>query len=181
MCFDIQNDSLVELLFLYPQHMFMIRTQKMYVLLSPYLYLTSFLFIICLCLFVLGDDTLISKVFYMQTKLLCILIHSRNKGEVDTYRQTCLNPLVNFLLTVPRQCFFCGSFLLFVFRDCLCHTVFLSVPYSLLVACWKRAGLLALLYMMLSCVSVTFPYGFLCQVWYLNVSIPDLCLLPYFG
>ena len=27
---------------------------------------------------------------------------------------------------------------------------------------------------------VTFSYGVLDQVWYLNVSIPDLCLLAYF-
>ena len=28
---------------------------------------------------------------------------------------------------------------------------------------------------------VTFPSGVLGQVWYLIVSIPGLCLLPYFG
>ena len=39
-----------------------------------------------------------------------------------------------FLLAVPRRCFFCGSFLSFVFRVCLCLTV-LSVPCSLLVTC----------------------------------------------
>ena len=36
----------------------------------------------------------------------------------------------------------------------------------------------------LSCVTfsfVTFPYGVLYQVWYLIVSIPDLCLLSYFN
>ena len=27
---------------------------------------------------------------------------------------------------------------------------------------------------------VTFPCGVLCWMWYLIVSIPDLCLLPYF-
>ena len=27
---------------------------------------------------------------------------------------------------------------------------------------------------------VTFPYGVSGKVWYLMVSIPDLCLLPYF-
>ena len=31
-----------------------------------------------------------------------------------------------------------------------------------------------------SCVFVTFPCGVLCQVWYLIVSMPDLCLLLYF-
>ena len=32
------------------------------------------------------------------------------------------------------------------------------------------------LFVMLSCVSNTFPYGVLGPVWYLIVSIPDLCL-----
>ena len=31
------------------------------------------------------------------------------------------------------------------------------------------------LYLMFSCVLVTFPYGILGQVWYMIVSIPDLC------
>ena len=42
-------------------------------------------------------------------------------------------------------------------------------------------SLLALLYVMFSCAFVTFPYGFLGQVWYLIVSITDLCLLSYFA
>ena len=44
-------------------------------------------------------------------------------------------PSSNFL-TVPRRYFFRGSFLSFVFRVCLCHTV-LSVPCSLVVNCWE--------------------------------------------
>ena len=40
---------------------------------------------------------------------------------------------------------------------------------------------MALLYVMLSCAFVTFPYGVLCQVWYLIVSIPDLRFLPNFN
>ena len=67
--------------------------------------------------------------------------------------------------------------MLFVFH--VSHAV-LSVPCSLEVTCWKRANLLALLYVMFSCVFVSFPYGVLGQVWYLIVSIPDLCLLSYF-
>ena len=62
----------------------------------------------------------------------------------------------------------------------VCHAV-MSVPCSLVVTCWERANLLALLYVMFSCVFVTFPCGVLGQVWYLIVSIPDLCLLPHFG
>ena len=44
----------------------------------------------------------------------------------------------------------------------------------------ERANLLVLLYVMVSCVFVTFPCGVLGQVWYLIISIPDLCLLTYF-
>ena len=56
----------------------------------------------------------------------------------------------------------------------LCDAVLLS-PAG------KRADVLALLCVMFSCVFVTFPYGNLGQVWYLIVSIPDLCLIPYYG
>ena len=59
------------------------------------------------------------------------------------------------------------------------HTVW-SVPSSHVTTCWKRAYLLAHLYLMDSCVYVTFPYGVLAQIWYLIVLIPDLCLLPCF-
>ena len=37
-----------------------------------------------------------------------------------------------------------------------------------------------LLFVMFNCVFVTFPCGILGQVWYLIVSIPDLCHLSYF-
>ena len=50
---------------------------------------------------------------------------------------------------------------------------------SLEVTRWEMTGLLALLYVMFSCVFVTFPYDVLSQEWYLIVSIPDLCLLSY--
>ena len=55
----------------------------------------------------------------------------------------------------------------------------LSVPCSLATTCWEMADLFAVLRVMFL---VTFPYGFLGQVWYmyLIVSIPDHCLLPYF-
>ena len=86
-----------------------------------------------------------------------------------------LSPPV-FVLTVPRRCFFCGSLLLFIFHVCLCYTG-LSVPCNLVSTCWNRADLLTFLCVMLSCVSVTFPYGVLGQMWYLIVSIPDLYLL----
>ena len=50
------------------------------------------------------------------------------------------------------------------------------VPFSLVVTCWERAVLLALLYVMFSCAFVTFAYGVLGQVWYLIVSNAPLSL-----
>ena len=35
-------------------------------------------------------------------------------------------------------------------------------------------------FVMLSCVFATFPCGLLGQVLYLIVSVPNICLLPYF-
>ena len=57
----------------------------------------------------------------------------------------------------------------------------LSVHCSIVISCWERAGILALLYVKLSCVFVTFSCGVLGQVWYLIVLIPDICLITYFG
>ena len=56
-----------------------------------------------------------------------------------------------------------------MFRVC---NAFLSVQCSLVV------NLLALLCVMFICLFVTVLCGVLGQVWYLIVSIPDLCLLP---
>ena len=56
----------------------------------------------------------------------------------------------------------------------------MSVHCILVITCWERANLFAFLYVMFSCVFVTFPCGVLGQVWNLIVSIPDLCLLTYF-
>ena len=85
-----------------------------------------------------------------------------------------------FLLTVPRRCLFCGPFLLLVFRVCLSGAVF-TAHNSLVLTCWEKSDLLALWYMMFSCVLSLFPCGVLGQVWFLIVSIPDLCLLHYFN
>ena len=59
----------------------------------------------------------------------------------------------------------------------VCHA-FLSVHCRLVVTCWERVNLLALLYVMLSCYFVTFPCGVLGQVWYLIV-LPSYLLLKY--
>ena len=61
----------------------------------------------------------------------------------------------------------------------LCHTA-ISVTCSFEVDSWERFDLLALLYVMFSCVFVTFQYGVLGQVGYLIVSICDLFFLLWF-
>ena len=63
------------------------------------------------------------------------------------------------------------------FMSCVFHAS-ASVHCCLVVTC--RKGLTSwLLFVMFKCVSVTFPCGILGQVWYLIVSIPDLCRLSY--
>ena len=52
-----------------------------------------------------------------------------------------------------------------------------------IAALWSPAGkglTSWLLFVVFNCVFVTFPFGILGQVWYLIVSIPDLCQLSYF-
>ena len=66
----------------------------------------------------------------------------RIEGEVGTVKQAKPFQDSDFLLTVPRRCFL--SFLLINFPVHLYHTV-LSVPCSLMITCWERADLLALM------------------------------------
>ena len=70
--------------------------------------------------------------------------------------------------------------LLFIFQFYLCCAV-LSVPSSIVMTYWERADLLALLFVVFSCVFVNFPYGVPGQIHvkYLVVYIPDLCRLLY--
>ena len=67
-----------------------------------------------------------------------------------------------------------------LFISMICHTV-LPVHCSLMVTCWERTDVLALLCVIFSCVFVTSLCGVLGQVLHLIVFIPDLCLLPYFA
>ena len=55
-----------------------------------------------------------------------------------------------------------------------------SVYVCFVVTSWERADLLALVCGVLLWVR-HFPFGILGQVWYLIVSIPDLCTLTYFA
>ena len=63
------------------------------------------------------------------------------------------------------------TFLVVIYVLCLsCFLVF-----SLQPALWSSR-----VYVKLSSVFVAFPCGVLSRVWYLIVSIPDLCCLTYF-
>ena len=69
--------------------------------------------------------------------------------------------------------------------DHLCYfcIVFVILWRLLIAAFWSPAGkglTSWLSFEVLNCVVVTFPFGILGQVWYLIVSIPDLCPLSYF-
>ena len=80
---------------------------------------------------------------------------------------------------VPWRYFFCGSFMFLfclVFAMSLCASVYMCF----VVTCWETADLLALVCGVLLRVC-HFPFGILGQVWYLIVSITDLCTLTYFS
>ena len=68
----------------------------------------------------------------------------------------------------------------FVFILCLSLPLMMSVSCSLVVTCLERPGHLAHLYVKFSCAFVIFTYGVLVQMWYLIVSILDLCLHSFF-
>ena len=62
---------------------------------------------------------------------------------------------------------------------CVIYVLRLSCIAALWSPAWK--GLTSwLLFVMFNCTFVTFPCGILGHVWYLIVSIPDLCRLSYF-
>ena len=70
--------------------------------------------------------------------------------------------------------------------DYLCYLclVFVMLSRLFIAALWSPVlkGLTSWLLFVIffNCVFVAFPYVILGQVWYLIVSIPDLCRLSYF-
>ena len=66
-----------------------------------------------------------------------------------------------------------------LFMSCVCHAF--ACDCSLL-PCGHQKGKADLLALVCDvyCDFVTFPFGILGQVWYLIVSIPDLCCFSYF-
>ena len=70
------------------------------------------------------------------------------------------------------------TFLLFVLHVCMSYCLVCSLQPcgNLLGKGWP----LSIFFIAVFLCFVTFPYGVLGQVWYLIVSNPDLCRLPYF-
>ena len=69
--------------------------------------------------------------------------------------------------------------------DHLCYfcIVFVMLSRLLIAALCSHAGkglTSCISFLVLNCVFVTFLFGILGQVWYLNVLITDLCRLSYF-
>ena len=58
-----------------------------------------------------------------------------------------------------------------IFVSCLSLLCCLVFPYILVITCWEKADLLALLCVLISFVFVTSPYGVQGQMCYLLVSI----------
>ena len=63
--------------------------------------------------------------------------------------------------------------------SCFSHAL-ASVHCCLVVTCWERADLFALVGDVY-CIFVTYQCGILCQMWYLIVLFPDRCRLSYFN
>ena len=68
--------------------------------------------------------------------------------------------------------------IIYVFMSCVFYA-FASVHCSLVVTCWERADLLALVGNVY-CFLVTFSCGILGQLWYLILLFPDLCHPSYY-
>ena len=111
------------------------------------------------------------REFHANQTSMCLSPHQYLRW--GWYCETCLSPPIKtLLLTESRWCFFCWSFVIFMFG--VGHA-FLSFHCSL----GKSWHLGSLLCEVLLCF-VTFPYGVLGQVWNLIVSIPDFCFIIYF-
>ena len=68
-----------------------------------------------------------------------------------------------------------------MFLFCLVFAMF--CVHLFICALWSPAGkrLTSWLSFVVSTVNLHFPIGILGQMWYLIVSIPDLCTITYFG
>ena len=96
--------------------------------------------------------------------------HVRFESSATVEPRQCISNIYMYLY-VSDQSVFIGSEVSHAFG---------SVHCCLLVTCWERAGLLALVGDVY-CIFVTFPCGILGQVWYLIKSFPDFYRPSYFS
>ena len=95
------------------------------------------------------------------------------KGNSLWNLETIFSPPVLFLRTVPKQYFFVDLGLSLTY----CRACVLQFCGHLMGKGWSLAFPMCDVFLFF----ITFPFGVLVQVWYLIVSIPDLCILPLFG
>ena len=118
-------------------------------------------------------------LLYVHSSIAIILMGKRELVALLNLSSWCLVMVERLFLTVPKGCL---RFVIVVFPD---HThyfiLFMSCVFHAFplftAALWSLAGkglTSWLLFVMFTCVFVTFQYGILGQVWYLIVSIPDL-------
>ena len=91
--------------------------------------------------------------------------------------ETGLSPPVRYLTDRSKTVILLWIFYVFSVLCLLCF--YASVYMCLVVTCWEKADLLALVCGVQLC-DCHFPIGILGQVWDLIVWIPDLCTLTYF-
>ena len=103
----------------------------------------------------------------MQTKHLTFFILTRNKDGVGAKPSSIFTDHSKAVILLWILIFVCVS----------CLSVMQCCPYfvALKSPVWKGLN------SWLSCVFVTFLYDVIGQVWYMIVSIPNLCLLPCFN
>ena len=122
-------------------------------------------------------DALISKGSFMQTKYLCFWSTSELRVRLALWNWFKPSSKIFYwsfqgcTSFMDLSCFFC-----LVFAMPLCASVYMC----LVVTCWERADLLALICGVYLWVC-HFLIGILGQVWYLSASTPDLCTLTYFS
>ena len=121
------------------------------------------------------------------TSWLCVLCFvtfpnvswSKSESRVRLAPKTGLSPPVKYFTDRSKAVLLLWIFYVFVL-SCVCYA-FVRVWF--ICALWSPAGkgmTSWLSFVVSNCEFVTFPIGILCQIWYLIVSIPDLCTLTYF-
>ena len=105
-------------------------------------------------------------------------IRNLRTGHFESYSSEIgLSPPVKYFTVCSKVV------LLWWFILCYFCIVFVMLLRLLIAALWSPAGKRLtswLSFVVLNCVVVSFPFGILGQVWYLILSIPDLCPLSYF-